>query len=365
MKIAFIGQKGIPASWGGVEDFVEQVSVRLAGQGHAVTVYCRSYYTKVAGDYKGVTLKTLPSLNTKHWDALSHTVLSGLHSLLKDYDILHYQALGPSSLSAIPKIFGKSKIIATIHSLDWQRDKWGGLAKRIFRLAERPAAIFPDQLTAVSEGLRDYLQQKFDRPVVRISTGISQPNIREPEGINRYGLKPNQFLLYLGRLVPEKGCHLLCQAFQKLDPDLKLFIGGEGQFAGSYVESLKKYASDKIVFGGYVDQTLKEELFSNCLGFILPSLVEGFPNTILEAFSYGKPVLASDISANKEALGPFQLTFKSENKEDLVGALVHLLKTEPSGNGWPDKRMEYVRKNFSWDNTALQLEKIYEQALKG
>jgi len=365
MNIAFIGQKGIPASWGGVEDFVEQVSVRLAQRGHEVSVYCRPYYTQVEGEHQGVRLIRLSSVRTKHLDALTHTIFVSLHSLFQDFDVIHYQALGPSAFSFIPKVFGRAKVVATIHSLDWRRDKWGPIAKQIFRMGEKPALLFPDRLTVVSSGLKEYVWTKYHRPAERIFTGISIPTLRTPQRILSYGLESNRYLLFLGRLVQEKGCHFLCQAFQGLASNLKLFVAGDGQFASEYVSSLKKSASDKIIFGGQVDYELKEELLSNCLALVLPSTVEGFPKTILEAFSFGKPVLASDIPENKEALGPFQLTFQSADVNDLSRALQNLLQTEPSPNGLPKKRMEYVQKNFSWDKTVDDLEKIYASVLKG
>ncbi|OGC92684.1 MAG: hypothetical protein A2142_03415 [candidate division Zixibacteria bacterium RBG_16_48_11] len=363
MRIAFIGQKGIPCTWGGVEDFVEQVSTRLVRRKHQVYVYCRPYYTQIQGDYQGVQLLKLPSLKTKYGDALSHTLFSSLHSIFRQYDIIHYQALGPASLSFIPRLLGRTKVVATLHSLDWKRDKWSPLAKKIFRLAEKPAVHFPHQVTTVSGGLKEYLEKKFGKEIERIFTGISPPVKREPDRISQFGLRSGKYLLFLGRLVPEKGCHFLCEAFKELNSDLKLFIAGEGQFASNYVTSLKKYASARIIFGGWADQELKEELFSNCLAFLLPSEVEGFPHTILEAFSYGKPVLASDIPENKEALGPFQLTFRSADIKDLAQALQNLLKSEPSPNGLPKMRKEYVQKNFSWDKTVDDLERIYYSLL--
>src|SRR5574341_676844 len=258
MKIAFIGQKGIPATWGGVEDFVEQASTRLAQRGHEVSAYCRPYYTRVKGDHQGVRLIKLASVKTKHLDALTHTMFASLHSLFQDFDVIHYQALGPSTFSFIPKVFGRARVVATIHSLDWRRDKWGTVAKQIFRMGEKPALLFPDRLTVVSSGLKEYVQTKYQRAAERIFTGISTSALRAPQRILNYGLEPGKYLLFLGRLAPEKGCHFLCQAFSGLNPGIKLFVAGEGQFAGDYVASLKTFARDKIIFGGYVDNEFKE-----------------------------------------------------------------------------------------------------------
>jgi glycosyltransferase involved in cell wall biosynthesis len=365
LRIAFIGQKGIPATYGGIEDFTEQVSLRLAQRGHQVTVYCRPHYTPGEGPYQGVTLKRIKSIKTKHLDALSHTLLCGLNSLWNNFDVVCYQALGPSSLCFIPRFFGKAKVVSIIHSLDWKREKWGPFAQFLIRTAEYPSILFPNKVAVISKGLKSYFESKFNVTVEKITPGIKPAKFREPNKIKQFGLEKDKYILFLGRLVPEKGCHYLLQAFRNLNTEFKLFIGGDGYFADDYLNRLHQeksagsIGSDKIIFGGYVDEELKEELFSCAYLFVLPSEVEGLPQTVLEALSYGKCVLTSDIPENKEASGPWGITFKNKDVKDLKDKLDLLLARKDLVNSQNKERMKYIERNYSWAKTTDDLEKIF------
>lgn len=363
MKIAFIGQKGIPATYGGIENFTEQVAIRLAKRGHQVTVYCRPYYSSSPKTYRRVNLKNIKSITTKYLDALSHTFLCSLDSLSKGFDIVVYQALGPSSFCFIPRIWGNAKVVTIIHSLDWQRSKWNRIARFLLKLAESPALKFPDLVTVISKDLKSYFEQKFQRKVVGITPGTQAPVFRGPERIGKLGLEREKYILYLGRLVPEKGCHYLISAFTRIDTDMKLFIGGNGFFSEDYVKGLYSEKSSKIIFGGYVDEELKQELLSNAYLFVLPSEVEGLPQSVVEALSYGRSVLVSDIPANLETCGKWGYAFKNKNTDDLKEKLIRLLNDEELVRKDEQKRMEYVKENFSWDKTTDDLERLFEDCL--
>jgi glycosyltransferase involved in cell wall biosynthesis len=363
MKIAFIGQKGIPATYGGIEDFTEKVALRLAKRGHKITVYCRPYYTQMEGDYKGIALKKIKSIKTKHFDAISHTLFSSLDALSQDYDVINYQGIGPSSLSFFPRLRGKAKVVVTIHSLDWKRNKWGSLAKTLLRVAEYPSVFFPHKVATVSEELKKYLEKRFKKDIFKFTPGIDPPNYRKPQKIKKIGLEKDKFVLFLGRLVPEKGCHYLLEAFKNLNTDYKLFIAGNGFFSEDYLKKLHQYKSEKIMFGGFVEKELLEELFSNAYLYVLPSEMEGVPQTLLQALSYGRCVLASDIPENKEVMGRWGFNFKNKDVTDLRQNLESLLqKKELVLNGGP-QRSDYVRSRYSWDRTAEDLEKLFIQCV--
>lgn len=375
MRIAFIGQKGIPATYGGIENFVENISLRLAKKGHKVVVFCRPHYTSVDGLYKGVLLKRIKSIKSKHLDALSHTFLSTLSSLNTKFDIICYQALGPSSLCFMPRLSGSAKVVTIIHSLDWKRKKWGRIAQTALKLAEYPSVMFPHKVVVVSEELKEYLEKKTKKRVERITPGIEVALLRPPERIKKFGLEKEKFILFLGRLVPEKGCHFLVEAFSNLSldaytkKDFKLFIAGDGCFSDDYIKKLHEYKKSfsdngkKIIFGGYVDQQLKEELFSNAYLFVLPSEIEGIPQTILEALSYGKCVLASDIPENKNVVKELGYTFKNKNPKDLKEKLEYLLSDEKLVNSKNKERVNYIKSNFSWDKTTDDLENLFLDCL--
>jgi glycosyltransferase involved in cell wall biosynthesis len=359
LHIAFLGQKGIPATYGGIENFTEEVSLRLAQKGHRVTVYCRPHYTSLEGTYRGVTLKKVKSIKTKHLDALSHTFFCSLNSVRNNFDVVCYQALGPSSLCFISRLLGRAKVVSLIHSLDWKREKWGKLAKVLIRTAEYPSILFPHKVAVVSQGLKSYFEDRFNVIAEKITPGIKPAKFRQPKRIKEFGLEKDKYVLFLGRLVPEKGCHYLVEAFKNLDTEFKLFVGGDGCFSDDYLSKLHQERSNKIIFGGYVDEELKEELFSCAYLFVLPSELEGLPHTVLEALSYGKCVLTSDIPENKEASGPWGITFKNRNVEDLKEKLEFLLARKDLVNSKNKERIEYIERNYSWDKNTDDLEKIF------
>lgn len=363
MRIAFIGQKGIPATYGGIEDYIEKIAPRLVRKGHEVTVFCRLHYTSTNGTYKGVRLKKIFSIPTKHLDAISHTLFCSIDSLFGKFDLINYQALGPSTLSFIPKLSGKTKVVATIHSLDWQREKWNRWAKLMLKLAEYPSVHFPDKVAVVSQSLKEYFEGKSHREVVRVPTGVDPPVFRGPDRIRKFGLKKNNFVLFLNRLVPEKGCHFLIQAFRELETDKKLFIAGDGKFSEDYQKSLQRWKSDKIIFGGYVEKEVLEELYSNCYLYVLPSVVEGVSQAVLQALSYGKAVLVSDIKENLDAVGNFGFRFRNKDVEDLKRKLGTLLKNKDLVEGGEKKRRDYIQANFSWNRAAESLENLFFNCL--
>jgi glycosyltransferase involved in cell wall biosynthesis len=361
MRIAFIGQKGIPATYGGIENFTEEVATRLVLRGHEVTVYCRPNYTKTEGEYRGVFLKKVKSISTKHLDALSHTFLSGIDSSKKHFDVINFQALGPATLSFIPRLSNGTKIVNIIHALDWKRNKWSFWVKALLKLAEFPSILFPHKVVVISTGLKKYFEKKGKKEVIQLPTGVEEPVFRKPNLIKQFGLEKNNFILYLGRLVPEKGCHYLIEAFLKIKTEKKLFIAGDGTFTDGYLEKLHKFANNRIIFGGLVEKEVLEELFSNACLYVLPSEVEGLPHSVLQALSYGLTCLVSDIPENREAASSFAVTFKSKDVADLKEKLELLLQTENLAKSQTEERKKYIEENFNWDKTAEVLEEVYQR----
>ncbi len=373
MKIAFIGQKGIPAKWGGVETHVEELSRRLVEKGHKVTVYVRNWYTPInETTYKGVELKHAPCINTKYFDAITHTFNSSINSLFNSYDIIHYQAMGPTLLSWIPKIFRK-KVVATIHRFDYESGKWGYLAKKVLKISEKFALSVPNQTIVVARYQEKIYRDKGYNPTY-IQNGVNIPEPKEVNIIKReYNLKGKDYILYMGRLVPEKRCDWLIKAFNSLNnsnfSDLKLVIAGGSSASNDHVKKIKSISkgNSRILFIGYVSGLKKEELFSNALLFVLPSYLEGLPIALLEASSYGLPCLASDILPHKEVIedGTNGFLFSNNDFNDLEKKLKEILllpriKLEEIGK---EAKINVLR-NYSWDSVVEKTEEIYFRVLK-
>lgn len=365
MKIAMIGQKGVPALSGGVERHVEEIGKRLVEKGHEVTVYCRSTYSKQAiSTYQGINLKYIKTSKRKNLEAIIYTLKASMDVLANDFDIIHYHALGPATLSFIPRMFRK-KVVVTVHGLDWQRDKWGGLAKLYLKGGERASAIFPDKVISVSENLVSYYIQKYHKDpqdVIYIPNGVNLGVNKAPQEIMNYGLAEDSYILFLARLVPEKGAHYLIEAYNQLKTDKKLVIAGGSSHTDDYVRILKMAAkNENILFTGNVSGRLLEEFFSNCYVYVLPSDIEGMPITLLEAMSYSRCCLVSDIPENvsviKNGVG---FSFTKSSAADLREALSFLLDNPDVVKETGIRAAEESRKSYNWDYVAQKTEEVYQ-----
>jgi glycosyltransferase involved in cell wall biosynthesis len=354
MKIAMIGQKGIPATTGGVEKHVEEMATRLVQQGHQVTVYCRNTYIKEdLKEYKGIRLVTIKTIHSKSLDAIVYTFKATMHAIFQGYDVYHYHALGPASLSFIPKLLRK-KVVVTVHGLDYQRGKWGKFAKAYLKFGEFIAGHFANKIISVSKNLTSYFIDKYNRApqdVIYIPNGVNiQPRVEAKE-IKEFGLNEDSYILFLARLVPEKGAHYLIEAFNKLETDKKLVIAGGTSFSDDYVDTLKKMAESNknIIFTGNVSGRLLSELYSNCALYVLPSDIEGMPLTLLEALSYGKKVLVSNIQENIQVIENIYGTnaFSRGDSNDLFNKIKAVLEDESEFK--PENIIKIMEEEYSWD----------------
>lgn len=362
MKIAMLGLKGIPYPEG-IENFTEQVASRLVERGHQVTVYVRPYVGDGQnGHYRGIRIRKLPSVNTKHLDTITHTFLATVDALRSDVDVVHFHALGPAVFSFIPRLKGV-KTVVQVHGLDWQREKWGRTAKTLLRCAEYTAAYFPHRTVVISQALKQYFERKYHRHFDYVPTGVESYEQRSPRVIKKWGLDNGNYILFLGRLVPEKGCHYLLKAFETIETSMKLVIAGDSSHSDAYVARLKKIANSKVIFTGFARGDLLEELFSNAYAYVIPSELEGLPHSLLQALSFGKCVLASDIPANLEALGACGVTFKSGDIEDLKKKILFLLNHPEFALAQKEKSQARVREHYAWNEVVNRLEQIYVECL--
>lgn len=367
MKIAMIGQKAIPAVSGGVERHVEELSRRLVSRGHSVTVYNRRGYAAAGQkNYAGIRLKEIFTIGSKSLEAPLYSFLAAIDAAAGDYDIVHFHALGPAAVSFIPRIFRK-KIIVTIHGLDWQRSKWGRLARLYLKFGEKASVWFSNRTVAVSKSLKHYIENKYGKECIYIPNGVTIPETRDAKLITTiYGLQKNEYILFLSRLVPEKGCHYLINAFKSVNKGIKLVIAGGSSYTSSYCSGLLRHSSPDIIFTGEVRGSLLEELFSNALFYILPSEIEGLPISLLEAMSYGLCPLVSDIPENLEVISGEEMcgfSFHTKDAGSLKDMLEYMLSkpVEVAKKGGFAK--ELVKSRYNWDEIATRTEELYKSVL--
>lgn len=370
MKIAMIGHKRIPSREGGIEIVVEELSIRLVRMGHQVTVYNRkgkNVADKNADkelhklkNYKGIRIVKIPTPSNKKLNAFVYSFLATIHALLGNYDVIHYHAEGPSVMLAIPHFFG-IRTVATIHGLDWQRSKWGGFASRYLKLGEKIAARYADELIVLSRNVQQYFLDEYGRYAVYIPNGVNKAEHIGANLINEtYGLVKDNYILFLARLVPEKGVLYLLEAFSQIDTDMKLVIAGGGSHSSEYVQKVKEQAikDKRVIMTGYVQGNMLEELFSNCYLYVLPSDVEGMPISLLEAMSYGNRCLASDIPENTETCKEYAHYFKKSDVQNLKEKLTEAIE-HPEYFPSRDEIMEYCYKRFDWNKVTGASCKLY------
>lgn len=325
LSVAMLGSRGVPANYSGVEKYAEEVGAFLVKRNVAVTVYCHAKYVSQRGDHRGMSLVFMPTIKTKHLETIVHTFLSTCHALWQGTECFHYLAIGPATVAWLPRLFGR-KVVTTVQGLDWDRAKWGQVARWYLKLGEWATITFSHQVVVVSKTLHRHFQQKYQRYTCHIPNGYQPPIQREASLIKNIGLEADRYFLFVGRLSPEKGCHTLIEAFKRLNTAHHLVLAGKPNFAQSYHRTLQNAAqgSPHIHFAGFVQGALLQELYTNAYVVVLPSEREGLSVSLLEALSYHNCLLVSDIPENVEVL-PAGYTFQVGNVTDLSKQLQRLV----------------------------------------
>lgn len=363
LRVAFIGGRGVISKYSGIETYYEEVGKRLAERAHEVTIYCRNYFTPPQRElYHGMRLVRLSTIRSKHLETVVHTLLSTAHALSQRYDIVHYHALGPALFSCIPRILG-TKTAVTVQGLDWQRKKWGWLAAAVLRLGERASVKLPDATMVVSQALRERYGETHRMEAFYVPNGGMLRERREPQAILEWGLDPGNYILFLGRFSPEKGCHLLVDAFERLHTDVKLVMAGASSYCDDYSRELRKHASERIRMLDWVSGETLDELLTNAMIFVLPSDLEGLSLALLDAMGAGLCVLTSDVAENREVVDGAGFTFKRGDAADLADRLRFLIANPAVREAAGKAAKNRIREQYLWDKIATDIEAVYFDVL--
>lgn len=377
MKIAVIGSKGLPPHQGGIEHHCAEIYPRMVAAGHRVDLYARSSYNQGqsrATNYRGVNVITVPSIRVKGIDALACSGISALLSTLKfrrsgAYDIVHFHALGPSLFTPLPKLFSNAKVLTTCHGLDWQRAKWGNFSSRVIKTGEQTAVRFADQLVVVSESLRDYFYKSYGRDALYIENApVTYADSDRHFNFGRsLGLEPNKYMVFIGRLVPEKRVDLLIDAFKRLHPrGWKLALVGDRSDTGAFTTQLLQAANSNpdILFTGELQGQRLAEVVRGAGLFVLPSDVEGLPLALLEAMQEGIPAVVSDIPVHRQMMGVDRgLTFRAGDLDDFQDRLGWAVTHPQQMSRMAHQAGLYVRSHHNWDNITDKYISLYESLL--
>jgi glycosyltransferase involved in cell wall biosynthesis len=358
LRVAFIGGRGMVSKYSGIETYYEEVGKRLVETGHDVTVYCRSYFTPAQPKYEGMRLVRLPTFRSKHLETFVHTWLSTVHVMFSDCDIVHYHAQGPALFSFFPRLVGK-KTVVTVQGQDWQRKKWGRFASFTLRLGELASAHLPNRTMVVSQTLQRHYHTTYGVPTTYVPNGSMIRKRVAPSQIPEWGLEPDKYVLFLGRFSPEKNCHLLINAYEKIDTPAKLVLAGGSSYTNAYVDQLRTHQSEQVVFLDWVHGAALDELLTNAALFVLPSDLEGLSLALLDAMGAAVCVLTSDIAENREVIGNTGFTFQAGDTNDLARMLRLLLSDAGARTLAGRDAQARVRERYLWPRIAAEIGRSY------
>ena len=372
LRIAMFGQKRLSRE-GGIEIVVKELATRMVKKGHEVTCYNRSGH-HVSGDefddtqekvYLGIKQKFVPTIEKKGLAAVSASFFAALYCAFGKYDVVHIHAEGPAFFCWIPKLFGK-KVIVTVHGIDWQREKWkSGFASKFIRQGEKNAVKYSDEIIVLSKGVQTYFEDTYGRKTRFIPNGVTRPAIRHAEIITeKYGLIKDSYILFLGRLGPEKGIRYLLEAFKDVKTEKKLVIAGGSSATDEFANELKELAKGdaRILFTGFVQGQELEELYSNAYIYTLPSDLEGMPLSLLEAMSYGNCCLVSDIDECTEVVENKALIFKKSDVNDLKKTLQEVCVRADAVETLKRQAADFICNKYNWDEIVQETLELYRRA---
>lgn len=368
LSVAMFGQKRLSRE-GGVEIVVKELCTRMAQNGYDLTCYNRAghhvsgaEYDNATIEYEGIHQKTVPTINRRGLAAVSSSFFAALYSAFGRYDVVHIHAEGPAFFCWIPKLFQK-RVVVTIHGIDWQREKWkSGFASKFIRQGEKNAVKYADEIIVLSKGVQDYFKETYGRKTHFIPNGVGRPKIREANLITeKFGLTKDSYILFLGRLVPEKGIRYLVEAFKDIKTDKVLVIAGGSSDTDSFMKELKELAKDdkRIIFTGFVQGQILDELYSNAYIYTLPSDLEGMPLSLLEAMSYGNCCLVSNIPECVEVVEDKALIFKKSDENDLKKKLQDACDYPEKVIGMKMQAASFICEKYNWDEVTNETEKLY------
>lgn len=359
-----VGLRGLEDGLGGVEKAVKEISTRLVKMGVDVTCYCRSKYND-RKEYEGVKLINNPTIYSKHLETAVYALSSIWDVTFSDYDVVHIHALASSGLAWLPRFIGKKKVVITIHGLDWQRAKWGIIASSILKCGEWSAIKFANSCITVSDSLSTYFQVRYPgKKIFYVPNGCDVQTQSYPNP--PLGLESKKYILYLGRIVPEKGVHKLIEAYKGVETDYSLIIAGPLPYSGEYGKTLQELADSdpRVKLVGSVVGEDKSALLQHAYMVVLPSEIEGFPIVALEAASHKTCLAISQIPTSVDVIGDRKISrgfvFDPNSIEQMTNVLSTAVQVPDLVKSLGEQSYEYVQENFSWDNIARHTKYVYE-----
>jgi glycosyltransferase involved in cell wall biosynthesis len=360
MRIAILGTRGIPANYGGFETFAEELGARLAQRGHEVTVYGRSHYVPsgVTG-HRGVGIVVLPTVRHKYLDTIVHTGLSTLHTLTRRYDVVLMCNAANAVFAGWPRLVG-TRVALNVDGLERQRRKWNALGRAWYLVSERLATWFPNAIVTDARVIRRYYRDRYGADSTFIPYGADLTRLTTTTTLDRFGLEPGRYFLYVSRLEPENNAHAVIEAFTLAGLDRKLAVVGDAPYARSYIDGLRRLAGPGVVFTGGVYGEGYRELQSQALAYVHATEVGGTHPALVEAMGFGNCVLVNDVPENREAAGDAARYFRASAPETLAALMREVSSNEPERQRLRALARARAGALYSWDAITEQYERLFE-----
>ena len=359
MRIAILGTRGIPASYGGFETFAEHLSTRLVARGHEVTVYCRAHYVSPRQlEYHGVRLKVLPTIRHKYFDTVVHTFLSAIHAVSGRYDAVLICNCANAPFSPILRLTG-TPVAINVDGLEHKRKKWSWLARRYYRFAEYLSTLLPNEMVTDAQVIQDYYLARHNAPSTMIAYGSEVERRPNRDTVRKWRVEPNRYVLYVSRLEPENNAHLVIEAFKKVRTAYRLLIVGDAPYAEQYINSLKASArgDKRIIFTGFVFGQDYRALQQNAYCYIHATEVGGTHPALLEAMGYGNCVLTLATPENMEVVGEAGVPYIDEF--DLAEKLKRVLRDGSLVQAYRHRAQQRIQKHYDWETVVDQYEQLF------
>jgi glycosyltransferase involved in cell wall biosynthesis len=361
MRIAILGTRGIPASYGGFETFAEHLARRLVQRGHHVTVYCRAHYVSPRQlEYHGVKLKVLPTIRHKYFDTVVHTFLSALHAIPGRFDAALICNCANAPFSPILRLTG-TPVAINVDGLEHKRKKWGSLARRYYRFAEYLSTLLPNEIVTDAQVIQDYYLARHNAASTMIAYGSEVERRPDREAVRKWRVEPNRYVLYVSRLEPENNAHLVIEAFKKVRTAYRLLIVGDAPYAEQYISSLKAQArgDKRIIFTGFVFGQDYRALQQNAYCYVHATEVGGTHPALLEAMGYGNCVLTLATPENMEVVGDAGVPYIDEF--DLTEKLQRVLRDGSLVQAYRNRAQQRIQTNYDWDGVVDQYEQLFRR----
>ncbi len=363
LRLAFIGMKGLPPDLpgaGGGERETDAKARRLAARGHRVTVFCRWSYTRHPPNlYEGVRLVSLPAINRAGLEMLSHTPLATLHALLTNSaDIISYHGMGSALFLPLVKLAGKKSVVY-MDGIDWERPKWGRMARLLLKWGAAAAFRWADEVYVDNQVSASEFARIFDRMPRVITLAADIWPLPGTDLLAPLGLTPDRYVLFVGMLRPDKGVHLLVEAYTGLETDVPLVIVGDNPDDPDYVRNLKAAADGRVKFLGYQYGAAARQLFANCLIYVQPSVMEGNSPALMSAMACGRCVVVNGIAQNLETIGDAGVACAPNDVADLRAKLADLLADPTQARCLGEMAKNRIEQVYNWEVVVDQIEGLY------